>query len=208
MALVCRKLRRRNVFNIEDRDIASRSLVIAALLFVSQVSSGQEPDTQGTEDRVQMEELIVSAPRSLRSMRVELAEAKDTVYSLFNSLNDDRSYDILCRRERPIKDGFSPMSVTWTSKVCLTRFIRTETARANADYMDGYTDGSMTYLTGEFRERGDILTQKFNDLMRENPEFYNAMYNYTVLNKNYELALAEDKDKGFFSRIFRPKDKR
>ena len=82
MALVWRKLRRRNVFKIADRDIASRSFVIVALLFVSQVSSGQEPDTRGTEDQVQMEELIVSAPRSLRSMRVELAEAKDTVFSI------------------------------------------------------------------------------------------------------------------------------
>ena len=137
-----------------------------------------------------------------------MPKPKTLSFSIFNSLNDDRSYDIVCRRERPVKDGFSPMSVTWSSDVCITRFIRTETTRANADYMDGFTDGSMTHLTGEIGHRTDVLTQKFNDLMRENPEFYKAMYNYTVLNKNYDKALAEYKemDKGFFARLFGPTD--
>ena len=105
-----------------------------------------------------------------------------------------------------LRMGLVPCQSRGLAMFCITRFIRTETTRANADYMDGFTDGSMTHLTGEIGHRTDVLTQKFNDLMRENPEFYKAMYNYTVLNKNYDKALAEYKemDKGFFARLFGP----
>ena len=86
----------------------------------------------------------------------------------------------------------------------ITRYLRAESKQANKDYLDGFGDGSLSHLTDEILERGDNLTQQLNDLMKENPEFFKAMYDYTLLNMSYERALADNKNTGFFAKYFGP----
>jgi hypothetical protein len=206
MAIFWMMLKRHKVFKIVCRKKIIQFYVVIASLFLFQGSFAQELKSQEELEKEFIEEVIVTAPKSLRSMKIELDKAKYNVFDIFNAMNDDNSYDILCRRERPVKDGFSPLLVSWSTRVCSTRFTRTETARTNQDYMDGYGDGGLEHLSGEFNDRGEVLTQKFNELIKDDPEFFQAMLEYTTLKKGYEKAQEENKDKGFFSSLFSPKN--
>ena len=55
-----------------------------------------------------MEEIIVSSPPSLRSMAAEITKAQINAFSIFNSLNENSEFDVLCRKERPLKLRATP----------------------------------------------------------------------------------------------------
>ena len=49
--------------------------------------------------------MTVTAPPSLRSLYAEVVAAQQAAFDMFNAVNDDNDFDIICRRERPPKDA-------------------------------------------------------------------------------------------------------
>ena len=179
--------------------VAREHSMLLALLFICQASSAQEPivDTTPTLEQITvdqellpMEELTVTAPRSLSSMRAMILDAEEDVLTVFNSLNQDSDYDIRCRRETPIGSNISV-------RVCTPRFVDREVAKAEQDFLAGlgYFDP-----TGIIRTYEAVLLEKMIKLVTENPELYQAMLKYYQLKTGYDEERTERSEDGFFSR--------
>ena len=56
--------------------------------------AGSEPDSDDTID-----EITVMGRRSFMSMRRDIERADDRLFEIFNSLNDDDEYDVICKME-------------------------------------------------------------------------------------------------------------
>jgi len=144
-----------------------------------------------TPDPLPMEELTVTAPRTLRMMRNELVTAEDDVLAAFNSVNNDNEYDIVCRRETPI-NSLIPV------RVCRARFVDTVNARATQEALQG----SSIYVNplAELRYHDNILRQKMSELLEDNPRLHEAMLRYYNLKTDYDSERTERFEDGFFSR--------
>ena len=165
------ELKRPSAYKASGRNIVSRSIVFTVLPFAFQVSVGQEPTTQEVVEREPMEEVIVSSPPSLRSMATEVTKAQVNALSIFNSLNQDSEFDVLCKKERPLKSGNNPIVNYAPVLVCRTRFVRREAARDNELFIEDLDPGLSTV---DYAGHAEELREKVNELTREQPELQEA----------------------------------
>jgi len=123
-----------------------------------------------------LEEIIVTAPRTLRSMRAEIDAVQDRAFALFNELNVDNDYDIVCRRETPT-GSYIPV------RVCRPRYVDRLEAEAAQDFLagDAYFDPGGDILFHE-----DILRQKIARMAEENPDFHHALADFYRAKTAYE----------------------
>ncbi|MFL2546997.1 MAG: hypothetical protein ACJ0SL_06505 [Candidatus Rariloculaceae bacterium] len=137
-----------------------------------------------------IEELTVTAPASLQSMRARLVRAEEDVLAIFNSLNDEDDYDIHCERETPL-DSNIPV------RVCRANFVNRLEARAAQDMMAGrgYFDPG-----GDLRYHERILRQKMSAFMEEDPDLYQALRAYYELKTSYDEERAERFEDSFTAR--------
>ena len=78
----------------QPRRITGLFLATVLLLPCAQAQESADADVDETID-----EITVMGARSLAMMRAEVIEAEDVIYDLFNELNDDDGYDIICKKE-------------------------------------------------------------------------------------------------------------
>lgn len=173
--------------------------MLLASLLICQAISAQEPIADTTRileeisverEPLPMEELTVVAPQTLSFMRIQIGEAEAEVLGLFNALNDDRDYDIRCRREAPIGSHIRV-------RTCSTRISDAAVARAEQDFLAGlgYFDPFALLRTYDAN-----LREKMTTMVAENPDLYQAMLKYYQLKTNYDEERAERFKDGFFSR--------
>ena len=141
----------------------------------------QEPQAQATgsveDDRYDdLEEVVVTAPRTLSAMRAEIDAVQNRAFALFNELNVDNDYDIVCRRETPTGSHI-PV------RVCRPRYADRLEAEATQDFLagDGFFDPG-----GDIMYHEDILKQKLALMAREHPEFHSALEEFYRLQSAYE----------------------
>ena len=139
----------------------------------------QEPQAAGAveDDRYDdLEEVVVTAPRTLSAMRAEIDSVQNRAFALFNELNVDNDYDIVCRRETPTGSHI-PV------RVCRPRYVDRLEAEATQDFLagDGFFDPG-----GDIMYHEDILKQKLALMAREHPEFHSALEEYYRLQSAYE----------------------
>ena len=72
------------------------SIVCGVLLVIGGVSLTQEHAE--TIEESQIDEIVVKGPKTRGQIRREIEAAEKQIYLLFNELNTDDDYDILCRR--------------------------------------------------------------------------------------------------------------
>ena len=96
-----------------ERKWAEMSALVVIAVFLQQTSNAEEV---GTEESETLEEIIVTAPRSLSSIRVAIVESEENVLDLFNSMNDDNDYDIRCGRETAVGTHIA-------RRVCRPRYV-------------------------------------------------------------------------------------
>ena len=137
-----------------------------------------------------LEEIIVTAPRSLRSMRAEIDAVQDRAFALFNELNVDNDYDIVCRRETPTGSHIP-------QRVCRPRYMDRLEAEAAQEFLAGdtYFDPGADILYHE-----DILRQKIARLVEENPDFYHALADFYRVRTAYEEEREERFQDSWFAR--------
>ena len=137
-----------------------------------------------------LEEIIVTAPRTLRSMRADIVEVQDRAFALFNELNADNDYDIVCRRETPTGSNI-PV------RVCRPGYIDRLEAEAAQDFLAGdvYLDpgGDIMYHEG-------ILRQKIARMAEEDPDFHHALAEFHRVKTAYEEERRERFQNSWFVR--------
>ena len=147
----------------------------------AQEPPSQDPQTQAAgsveDDRYDdLEEVVVTAPRTLSAMRAEIDAVQNRAFALFNELNVDNDYDIVCRRETPTGSHI-PV------RVCRPRYVDRLEAEATQDFLagDGFFDPG-----GDIMYHEDILKQKLALMALEHPEFHAALEEYYRLQTAYE----------------------
>ena len=185
-----------------------RSTVSLASILACQLCWGQQAEIldsdAGDSEREPMEEIVVNAPQSLGSIAAAVTKAQIYTYSVFNALNLDNDYDVLCRKERRKKQGSNPINNHAPITTCLTTFVRRETARDNEIIFEGGDPGDSDV---DYSAHVEELRQKVNTLARQHPELKQAMVEWAALKGNYNEAKAEEMKGNFFTRLFKSKDK-
>lgn len=156
---------------------------------LAQDSEGERQDSTA-ENREDIEEIVVTAPRTLNSMRTEIVAAQDRALAIFNEINLDNDYDVACRRETPLGSHIP-------QRVCRPRFVDRLESEASQDFLSGdlYFDPS-----GEIMYHNDILKQKLASLAVEHPGLYQALQEYYLLQTEYESEREERFRDSWFAR--------
>ncbi len=148
-----------------------------------------QPESAAAQE-TELEEIIVRAPRTLGSMRVEILKAENNALALFNDLNDDDDYDIYCARETPTGSHIP-------QRVCRPRYLVRLESRAAQDFLRG----DIYYMpVGEVRQHDSILLEKLETLAVEHPELLQAVRDYHQLKTAYEAEREERFENSFFVR--------
>ena len=135
-----------------------------------------EPEVEETID-----EITVMGARSLAMMRAEVIEAEDVIYDLFNELNDDDGYDIICKKETRIGSQMP-------QRICLARMYREAVADATNDEDGGpIVVGNMTRTS----RHQEILMDKMRALAAEHPELLDALRTRYALDRRYKEERAK-----------------
>jgi len=139
------------------------------------IAQDDPPESNDVTDVI--DEVVVVGPRSLGSLRHEIARADDKIYSIFNVLNEDDGYDIICKKE--MKRGSKIVY-----RVCKARMFREAVAEAAEDSLDEDTAGGYVSLNEAKHEK--ILHEKMLALAVENPELLEALKERLVLKKQFD----------------------
>ena len=185
----------------------SFGLALLTMAF-TQISIAQEADPAGN-----VEEILVTGERSLRSMRLQMETAEAAVFDVFNEIYADTDYEMICVRERPAYDSFNPSASQWTVRTCRSRLaheINQELLEEEADYLSAELDGGVgapvdnTYFVEQYEEHSAELFEKIEELLVENPEYREKFKEYILLKLAYDEAVEEDFEEGnFLTRLFR-----
>ena len=153
-------------------------LVFLALLVGAGAFAQETTDAQVDET---IEEITVMGPRSLAMMRAEIIAAENVVYDLFNELNDDDGYDIICKKETRIGSQLP-------RRICQARMYREEVADATNDETGpAIPVGNRTRAS----QRHEVLMDKMRSLAAEHPELLEALKNRYALDQRYKEERAK-----------------
>lgn len=138
----------------------------------------QESDPDASELDTAIDEVTVFGAQRLGAMRAKVTLAEDQVYALFNDLNEDDGYDIICKRETRIGSQIP-------RRVCLARMYREALAEETADEDLGFVPaGTMTRSS----KHQKILQEKMRALAKEHPELLEALRNRHALDQEFKQA--------------------
>ena len=183
------------------------SASILSPLAYAEEAAGETDDveTQYSESQYsvsQLEEVVITAPRTLGSLKSNMISANNNLFEIFNTMNEGTPYEVICRRERPVKDGFSPGLVYGSENVCLTSYHRDAVAQAIEDAENGIGDGTLTAYIPELEKHDAIYDQKLKDRIASDPAFRQAIIDYARSKQKYDAAI--ERDDGFFASLFKP----
>ena len=140
------------------------------LLFPFQNISAQE----------EIEEIIVIGEKSLRSFRNQWVIAEDNFYDMYNSLNEDNEYDVICRMRSPIGSLIK-------KRECIPAFTVMKTAGLVKSLMFGvpYPSGELSILKKKniFHEKMKTITEANPILLETLIELSNAKNKYQEVRK-------------------------
>lgn len=138
-----------------------------------QIASAQESE-QDSSDVI--DEIVVEGEKSLGQLRHRVYEAEDDFYALFNSINDDDDFDILCIDEAPTGSRVK-------RRVCRANF----ELQATAEEARGVTLGIPTQSArGEITNKKRVFLEKMELLVNENPELLKALADFGNAKTDYE----------------------
>ncbi|MGI9270800.1 MAG: hypothetical protein ACR2QT_03430 [Woeseiaceae bacterium] len=156
-------------------------LCIAALA----IGPASADETEGTSDVTNevVDEITVMGVRDLGSLRTELMRAEDEVYNLYNELNDDDDYDIICQRVASIGSQIK-------KRVCQSRLYRDALSEATED-----EDGGILFAGSLVNEKkhSQILREKMFDVASKNPQLVIALRKRHALQQKFD----SERDKKF-----------
>ncbi len=134
-------------------------IAAAALLHAGQLQA-ENSDSEAEE----IDEVTVIGARPLADLRREITLAEDRMYAIFNELNTDDGYDIICKKETRIGSQIP-------KRVCLARMYRERRSEAAMDETEVFVEGRMPAA----RRHQRILVGKMRALAEQHPELLKAV---------------------------------
>lgn len=155
----------------------SRNLIAGIILILAFSSAGMcqtatvsesEPESSDTP-----EEIVVYGKKSIVQLRRELYIAEESFFSVFNSLNTNKDFNVQC-------EYVTYLGERRRHHVCMPRFAkRFEAQRSSAIILanDGFSDnvGSANWV--RVKNKNKLLWQKMAELVLEHPELREAVVN-------------------------------
>ncbi|GEM_PF-454856 len=112
-----------------------------------------------------IEEIQVLGSRTLYSIRMEIVDEENRIFSMFNELNSDDDFDILC-------DNIAPTGSHIKQRVCEPRFVTETRARMAQDFMLGIGAlNESSDLGVETKLQQDELEKEHLRIAAEYPEY-------------------------------------
>ncbi len=160
-----------------------------------------EADTAGAVDLVPgrpIEEIEVTGQRPLRFLLRDIERAEEHMYGLFNQLNDNSDFRVVCR------------SVIVTgSKIpdreCVPAYIDRERSRNAQDFLQlGILQKPDEQIWFENRHKQEAFNTKIRELALEHPELARSMLDLHAKRQELEALQARQRQesKGWLGRLF------
>ena len=122
-----------------------------------------------------IEEIQVLGTRTLYSIRMEIVDEENKIFSMFNELNSDDRFDIFC-------DNIAPTGSHIKQRVCEPRFVTDMRARMAQDYLRGIgmLNGSSDLEVETALEREELEKEHLR-IATEYPEYLEMLTELTNL---------------------------
>ncbi len=169
------------------------SLGLAQFLFGLSTAAAQNAVAQegalGSKESV--EEITSYGRKSLLSFKVEMVAAEETYYDLYNRLNDDDAFDVICKKASP-----NGAKSRFARRICKARFeweaiSDNDRDRLQAGFFPQANQASV------LRKKLMVL-DKMEKLANENPELREALFSLTRISQEF----AEEKKSRCEGHIF------
>lgn len=155
--------------------LMSPSLLWAqAIPFNEQLSASslaQPAKNQSTTYLLEMEELIITGERPTNLLRREMFDTQDQVYEMFNTLNEEDEYDMICHKEARIGSQIK-------YQVCKPAFMWNAISEASEDALLDASLGIGTMYTlnrAELNGKAEYQRELMARLANENPQFLSLL---------------------------------
>ena len=127
-----------------------------------------------------IEEIQVLGTRTLYSIRMEIVDEENKIFSMFNELNSDDRFDILC-------DNIAPTGSHIKQRVCEPRFVTETRAQMTQDYVRGIGMfvGSSDLEVETAMEREELEKEHLR-IAVEHPEYLEMLTELTNLRDTLE----------------------
>ena len=127
-----------------------------------------------------IEEIQVLGTRTLYSIRMEIVDEENKIFSMFNELNSDDRFDILC-------DNIAPTGSHIKQRVCEPRFVTETRAQMTQDYVRGIgmLVGSSDLEVETAMEREELEKEHLR-IAVEHPEYLEMLTELTNLRGTLE----------------------
>ena len=136
------------------------------------------------EDEILPEEITVEASRDRINLQLQVDQAENQFYALFNDLVDDEDFRIECQYERVIGSIIK-------ERICQTKYMRDDLSTAATLSLSGVDYQISARLT----EKNHQLRDKARALLENNPEFRNAAENLSDRVEEYQDEYGIEADK-------------
>lgn len=169
----------------------TRRLFIVGMLLgmcSPQAIVAQEQEAEATAETEEIDEVVVLGARSLTLLRQEVVVAEDRFFDLYNQLNDDDKYDIVCETKKPLGTRISV-------RECKAQFVRDAEYEAIQDALQ-FSSSVANVTARPIRTSSkdyEILDEKLKSFAVSSPELREALMDYENLNKKY----SEQREKKF-----------
>jgi hypothetical protein len=164
-----------------------RTATLLFTLSLSLIASAQANETPPASDlRSLPEEVMVTSNRELYTLRTQMLDAEKRAYDVFNKFNDEKRFRISCSISEPT-------GTRLRRQVCAPEFqIQATTIHARG-FLDSMRDADtipnniMDVGTRIASQQKDYQ-QKMQQVALENPEFLDAIVEYSQLRERCESA--------------------
>lgn len=173
----------------------------------------QSSFAQSNDKAQQIEEIVVTSQRSLRAMRLEMENAEQAVFDVFNQKYAGTDFEMICVREKPTKYEYDPIANSFGVRVCRSLMSHNLRKKQLQDFtemvaaeQEGYVGVpvDIDYYAATAREYDKELLGKVSELIQENPEYGEALSSYNDAKSSYEAAKKADMESGnFITRLFK-----
>ena len=169
------------LFGNQDQDA-----IEAGIETESQEQINEETDSLNTTSSIPqasdrpIEEIQVLGTRTLYSIRMEIVDEENKIFSMFNELNSDDRFDILC-------DNIAPTGSHIKQRVCEPRFVTETRAQMTQDYVRGIgmLVGSSDLEVETAMEREELEKEHLR-IAVEHPEYLEMLTELTNLRDTLE----------------------
>ena len=175
-------------------------IVVLLLLFSTFLSSVQAQDEVGetssastptsspeaTSQERPPQEIIVSSQMSMIQLRSLIIEKEESMFDLYNELNEDDYYDMRCYWEAPMNSKIKE----W---VCNPEFLiqaKTEEASSHIIRAQGFTSIPPRPVFGIVVSEYPKMKERMGEIMADHPELFDAVIELNELRE--ELGARED----------------